>query len=191
MIPHRNRLGLALAALLLCSTGARAGEAELLAEARGLVKAMSSDLKAALKGAIAAGGPASAIGVCALEAPDIATNLSQRSGWAVGRTALRVRNPRNMPSLEERAILVSFLNRARSGEPLANMDMLRVVERDGVKYAHYMKAIPTLGLCTACHGESLAKQVRAAIGERYPADAATGFKVGELRGAFTFVKPLD
>ncbi len=24
-----------------------------------------------------------------------------------------------------------------------------------------------------------------------PADAATGFELGELRGAFTFVKPLD
>jgi hypothetical protein len=32
--------------------------------------------------------------------------------------------------------------------------------------------------------------VKDAIRASYPADAATGFDQGELRGAFTFVKPL-
>ncbi|MFN7177274.1 MAG: DUF3365 domain-containing protein, partial [Thermaurantiacus sp.] len=51
----------------------------------------------------------------------------------------------------------------------------------------YMRAIPTAPQCLACHGpeEAIAPAVRAAIAERYPDDRATGFRAGELRGAFS------
>jgi hypothetical protein len=44
-------------------------------------------------------------------------------------------------------------------------------------------------LCLTCHGESLAPELAAAIARDYPGDAATGFKSGELRGAFRVVWP--
>ncbi len=45
--------------------------------------------------------------------------------------------------------------------------------------------------CTVCHGTQLAPAVQEALAARYPSDQATGYGVGELRGAFTLRKPLD
>jgi hypothetical protein len=50
--------------------------------------------------------------------------------------------------------------------------------------ARYMQAIVLQPMCAMCHGDSLAPEVRATIQENYPDDQATGFAVGELRGAF-------
>jgi len=46
-----------------------------------------------------------------------------------------------------------------------------------------MRSIATEPGCLACHGSEVAEPVRAAIAERYPDDHATGFAVGDLRGA--------
>jgi cytochrome c551/c552 len=70
------------------------------------------------------------------------------------------------------------------------MESATVVEEGDRRYLHYMKAIPTQEVCLACHGSNVKEPVREAIAKQYPADAATGFEKGELRGAFTFVKPL-
>ena len=48
----------------------------------------------------------------------------------------------------------------------------------------YVKAIPTGNLCVACHGSNIQPDLLAAIKALYPSDKATGFKVGDLRGAF-------
>ncbi len=49
-------------------------------------------LKPQLKQALAEGGPANAIGVCADIAPGIADSLSDQSGWTVKRVSLKSRN---------------------------------------------------------------------------------------------------
>ena len=48
------------------------------------------------------------------------------------------------------------------------------------------KAIPTAAEpCLMCHGSGLDPALKAEIDRLYPDDQATGFKAGELRGAFT------
>jgi cytochrome c551/c552 len=186
-------------ALTLSAPQAQAGEAKAatadvpkaeLQEARGLVKDFFTNLKGELQAAMKEGGPAHAIGVCGEVAPSIAGNISQKSGWAVGRTALKVRNPRNAPSVRERAVLMAFKQRRAAGESFKTMESATVVEEGDRRYLHYMKAIPTQEVCLACHGSNVKEPVQQAIDAQYPADAATGFEKGELRGAFTFVKPL-
>ncbi len=178
---------------------ARAGEAQAatgdvpkaeLEQARGLVKGFFTELKGELQAAIKEGGPAHAIGVCEEVAPSIAGKMSEQSGWAVGRTALKVRNPRNSPSVRERAVLMEFKQRHAEGESFKKMENAAVFEESGRRYLHYMKAIPTQEVCLACHGSNVKQPVQEAIEAQYPADAATGFEEGSLRGAFTFVKPL-
>jgi hypothetical protein len=46
--------------------------------------------------------------------------------------------------------------------------------------------IPTLPLCLTCHGDpkSFSPELKEALGKHYPADQATGFKDGDLRGVF-------
>ncbi|MGF1466463.1 MAG: DUF3365 domain-containing protein [Sandaracinaceae bacterium] len=163
--------------------------AEELDEARALAGRFMGELASALQTAIRERGAPAAIDVCATEAPGIATQLSQREGWAVGRTSLRARNPRNAPSVRERAVLMRFEARHAAGEPAASLEHAEVLGDGDATYVHFMRAIPTGALCLTCHGSEVTSDVLDAIRARYPADAATGYAAGDLRGAFTFVKP--
>ena len=202
-LPRTTTAALAIAAglsLTTAATPADAGEAQAatgdvpkaeIEAARGLVKGFFTELKGELQAAIQEGGPAHAIGVCGEVAPSIAGTISDKSGWAVGRTALKVRNPRNTPSVRERAVLMEFKRRHAEGESFKTMESAAVIEEGDRRYLHYMKAIPTQEVCLACHGSNVKEPVQQAIDAQYPGDAATGFEQGELRGAFTFVKPLE
>jgi hypothetical protein len=54
-----------------------------------------------------------------------------------------------------------------------------------------MSAIPTKKICLECHGANLAPEVAARLDALYPEDRARGFKIGDIRGAFTLSKSLD
>ena len=181
------RLGL-LAIVALAAAPVPAAESlppEWVSESRAVGKSLMSQLKQRLGQAIAAGGPASAIDVCRIEAPAIAASLSEESGANVRRTALRVRNTDNAPDAFEREVLESFVDRLARGEPPASVD--HWVERrvEGGVERRYMKAIVTEPLCLTCHGSVLAPEVAAAIERAYPRDQATGFAAGDLRGALS------
>ncbi|MDH3901394.1 MAG: DUF3365 domain-containing protein [Gammaproteobacteria bacterium] len=147
-------------------------------------------LKQELLAGMQDGGPVNAISVCNLSAPGIANTYSVRNGWDVGRTSLRVRNPANTPDAWERSVLESFEERKRAGEDPAKMEHSEVVRRDGVSELRYMKAIPTAKLCLACHGEHIDSTVRTRLEKLYPDDQALGYRVGDIRGAFSISQPL-
>jgi len=78
-------------------------------EAQGIIKAFASSLKAELEAALNAGGLTNAIRVCKERAPAIAADYSARTGWDVGRTSLRLRNPAaNAPDAWEKQVLLRF-----------------------------------------------------------------------------------
>jgi hypothetical protein len=161
------------------------------AEAKGIVKEFFTSLKGELQAAVSDGGPVNAIGVCKDRAPAIARKLSEESGWDVGRTSLKTRNPElNSPDSWERQVLLEFEERKAAGEDVKPMAHAAVVETDIGKHYRFMKAIPTGEICLACHGESISPDVATAIREAYPQDQATGFSLGDIRGAFTLSKPL-
>jgi hypothetical protein len=151
-----------------------------LARSREIVARFQGELSGRLSEAIAAGGPVHAIEVCSRDAPAIASRLSSESGASVARVALAARNADNTGDARERAILEGFRADMRAGnrEAAVRFD----VAADGS--ARYMKAIITQPVCLACHGPKLAPEVESAVLQRYPADQATGYSVGDLRGAF-------
>jgi hypothetical protein len=53
----------------------------------------------------------------------------------------------------------------------------------------YMKAIPTGEMCTQCYGRTIAPGVQAKLSDLYPQDHATGFLLGDLRGAVSITWP--
>jgi hypothetical protein len=156
-----------------------------LEQSRVLASELGSRLKAALTEAMTRNGPAAAIGVCADVAPQLATELSRRSGAQVGRTSERNRNPQNAPAPWARAPLERFAAALAAGEPAANLEYFAVEGGE----ARFLRPIVTEGLCLACHGSALAPEVQAALAARYPDDLATGFSAGELRGAFVVTWP--
>jgi hypothetical protein len=148
------------------------------------------DLKAALQQAMKEGGPVNAIAVCNEKAPAIATEMSTRKGWRVARTSLKVRNQANAPDDWERTVLEDFEKRKAQGDKPEAMEHYEIVKNNGKQVFRYMKAIPTVEICTTCHGEQIGDEIAAKLKELYPADQATGFKPGDLRGAFTITQPL-
>lgn len=177
-------------ALLLAVPASAQDTAALKAEGAALIKEYADTMGAALKGAIDRDGPMGAIAVCNEAAPRIAAELGAKSGWTVRRTALKVRNPAAAASPYERAVLEDFQARLAGGGDIATLARAEIVEEDGGKVFHLVKAIPTAELCLTCHGGAVKPEIKAKVDSLYPADAATGFKLGDLRGAFSFSKRM-
>lgn len=180
-----RRTGLALIAVLGASAAVANDPAPAWVDAaRASAASLGGQLKQALRSAMAEGGPAAGIGVCEIQAPQIAGEVSSRQ-IHVGRTALKVRNPANAPDGWESRMLEAFERRLAAGEPPEQIETFAIRDDGQRRYGHWMKAIPTQGLCTACHGAEIPPEVADAIEQAYPDDQARGFSVGDLRGAFT------
>lgn len=176
----------ALSLLALAGTAGAASFDELKAEAAALVPPFQQHLLQTVKQAMQEGGPTHAVESCQLLAPQIAAEHSN-APWQVGRTALKVRNPENTADAWERSVLEEFASRAKAGEPLQGMHKAQVVEGE----FRYMQAIPTGEPCLACHGPAIKPELATLIEQRYPADQAHGFQLGELRGAFSLRQLSD
>jgi hypothetical protein len=81
-------------------------------------------------------------------------------------------------------VLAKFSARLAAGEPPPPVNYGEVV---GGEY-RYMQAQAVEGVCLLCHGTDIAPDVRAALRARYPNDSATGYAMGELRGAISLRK---
>lgn len=156
-------------------------------QARVHAKALGGALKSRLKQAIQSGGLEAGVEECQLAAEPIAESLSQ-NGWEVGRTALKVRNPNNAPDEWEReqlALFASLLKKTKlESKPLSTPTDTYKYDSDSGEF-RYMMAIQQGQVCMACHGGQVAPSVKETILKHYPKDEATGFELGELRGAFT------
>ena len=160
---------------------------EKIKEARLHAKALGGALKSRLQQAIQSGGLEAGVNECQLEAAPIALALSQ-NGWEVGRTALKVRNPNNAADRWEREQLAWFsqlLTKAKQDNltPKRPIETYQYDSESGE--FRYMMAIEQGQVCMACHGANVAPSVKQSILKHYPSDQATGFELGELRGAFT------
>ena len=176
--------GLLMTAGFLATVLAPAEEDPRLDQSREIAKSLQQQLGQRLKLAMAAGGPLEALATCKLDAPVITSQVSERMGARVARTALKVRNSANKANAVQQSILEDFRHQMTTGSgALERFDMAA----DGS--AQYMKAIPTQALCLVCHGSEVGPEVTAAIARLYPDDQATGFSVGDLRGAFVVQWP--
>jgi hypothetical protein len=196
MYLSRKRISaIILITLLVASSAIRAedmGDREQAA--RKVAGEFVKKLGGALKQEMMSGGPDKAIVVCRDLAPQIAGELSRANGWQVTRVGTRVRNPMlGMTDDWERKVLTDFEARAAKGEKYQDMAFGEVVEIGGDEHYRFMKAIPLQEACLSCHGstEQIPDSVKAVLARDYPHDRATGYQVGELRGAVSIVQPLN
>lgn len=161
--------------------------AALEADAKRIVGAFGQALKTQLMAAMQEGGPINAVGVCHAIAPALAAEASAANGVALTRVSLRHRNPQlGVPSAWQRAVLEDFDRKVAAGAAPQTLVYSEVV---GDTY-RFMKAIPTEAPCLACHGEAIEPALAQKLAELYPGDQATGYRLGDLRGAFSLLKPL-
>jgi len=183
---------LALVALLPVQALAQ-DPGDLLSSSRQAASELTQQLGTQLKAELARGGPEAAIGVCRDVAPQIAGRLSREHGWHVVRVSLKTRNALlGMPDAWEQAVLADFDRLGTAGEKPETLERAEVVEEPSGRYYRYMKAIPVQPLCLACHGsrEAIAPGVAARLHADYPHDQATGYSVGQIRGAVSIKQPL-
>jgi hypothetical protein len=161
--------------------------AQLKNEAVEIVKLFAGTLKPQLKHAMQTGGPVLAIDVCSVQAPAIAENLSKDTGWTVIRVSLKPRNSQSAGAdTWETSVLAQFDSRQQAGEPANKLVHADIVEDQ----YRFMKAQPVEPLCLTCHGQDLSTEVANALGEHYADDKATGYTLGQVRGAISLTKQL-
>lgn len=137
-----------------------------------------ADLQTELVGALQQVGAAGAIGVCQSAAPAIAASLSDAGNLTISRIARRNRNADNTVPQELEALYTAL-----EQQPLTDGGPHRLAAVIGDRRV-FLQAIPMKDQpCAQCHGTAISPDVQAAIAARYPADRATGFVAGELRGA--------
>ena len=164
---------------------------QLTQKSRAAIKALGSELKSILQTSMKASGPIDTISVCNTTAPQISNKISEAKGLSVARTSLKYRNQENKPDEWEKSVLEQFEQRKAKGEAVKTIDYSELTELDGKKVFRYMKAIPTAEVCLKCHGSNVAQPITAKINSLYPDDKATGFKKGDIRGAFTVIQPIN
>ena len=158
---------------------------EARGEAREIVMRFAGQLKPKLIQALQEGGPAAAIAVCSKEAPAIAAAMENESGWQVRRVSLQPRNvDAAQPDTFEQAILHKFNALQASGEDAAELEHAEVINGE----FRFMKAQGVEAVCLNCHGQAISPVVANALATHYPGDPATGYSLGEVRGAFSLRK---
>ena len=156
-------------------------------EAQQLVQEFVGQLKPQLQKAMQEGGPTLAIESCATSAPAIADALAAQTGWKVRRVSLKTRNAsRAEPDDWERSVLIRFDQRQAAGERPSGINF---GETRG-DYYRYMQAQGVEPVCLVCHGEQLSATVKKILDDYYPNELATGYSLGQLRGAISLAKPL-
>lgn len=182
-----------VAAMLMASAfSALADDAALIAETKKTALAIPPKLLQMVQAEIEKGSYQGAIAACSEQAPKMAAAASQNTGWAIRRVSLKNRNPKAVPDDWERAVLEDFDRRRAAGENAANMDKAEIITEGDKRVLRYMKALPTQGLCLNCHGteDKLSPEAKAKLSALYPADKATGYAEGQIRGALTVKRPL-
>jgi len=161
-----------------------------ITNAKTAIKEFAGALQAELKSAMKAGGPMTAIAVCNTQAMPITQQVATEKGMHLGRVSLKNRNPVNAPNEWQTAVLQGFEQQKATGKDVSNLAWSDTVIVEGGQEFRFMKAISTGSVCLQCHGTNLSPDVSQLLAGLYPEDRATGFREGDIRGAFVVTRKM-
>lgn len=129
-------------------------------------------------------GAGGAIAFCA-DSAQARTAALASEGIVVRRVTMKPRNLANAPDAYEEALLLALANRHDAGTLPA--DTAAYVGSGANRELRYLRPIRVQQQCLTCHGDpsGFPAEVRRTLAERYPDDRATGYAVGDLRGAIS------
>lgn len=157
-------------------------DADAKKDAPAIIAEASKILITALTEAIADSGSVGAISVCSEKAPEIAAAVGNKHNVSLRRVTEKPRRPTNAASKSELEILSAFAADMENGKPPAPRT---ITNHDSITFVAPI-VIPG-PLCLQCHGDptdDISPETLAAIRKLYPNDKATGYKTGDLRGAW-------
>ncbi len=185
---HTKKTVYLIAALALLACGKpKLSEAKAQQFAQSVMREVLPDLVLALEQKVSESGTAAAVPFCNEFAPKYGklkierwspkavTELGAKS-FKFRRVSARNRNPKNAPSEAQARVLANW----EQGSNKAAF-----FEEGGKFYTMHPIKI-SQPLCLGCHGgpADIDAKTAAAISKLYPQDKATGYKLGDLRGAF-------
>ena len=179
-------------ALIACTDNQSNNLNEFEQDASLKIKSLATNLKKELGASMQKGGPIAAVNTCKIKAPEITNQLNDTDNIKINRTSLRLRNPNNAPDDWERNILMSFEDKLKSGTPIQELAYSEEITHDNITTLRMMRAIPMQPVCLSCHGDkkTMGEDLISSLDINYPNDLATGFSVGEIRGAFSVSKTI-
>jgi len=129
---------------------------------------------------------------CELLAPGLSSAFSIESGAKVERVSLNPRNPLSLPDKWEREQLVRFLQKTNNGNNLEQEEIFEMTQEGRQQYFRYIKPIIVQQRCLSCHGtiQTIGKEKFEAQLKKYPHDKAWGHSLNQLRGAYSYKKPI-
>lgn len=182
---------LLLTALVTLSLNCSSNQSANIDDAKTAIKQLAGALQAELKAAMQSGGPVAAISACNTRAMPITEKVSKQQDLHVSRVSLRNRNPANAPNDWQTAVLENFQQQESDGKDVNTLTWTDTVDVGSGKEFRFMKAIPTGEVCLACHGTTLTPEISSTLVKLYPQDRATGFSVGDIRGAFVVTRKVN
>lgn len=157
--------------------------AEYMAKGAEITKASFKALSSALRNSVAKHGIDSSIKMCNLKALPLTDSLQSALGVQIKRTALKLRNSKNAPTKEEKAILKLYKRAQEAGDSLRPV----ALQVDS-NWVSFYSPILTQPMCLNCHGKagvSMKESTYKSIVDLYPNDRAVDFKLEELRGMWS------
>lgn len=158
---------------------------ELITKGQEIVKQSFQALSSELSKALQEGGVPNAIGYCHLKASPITDSLSSIHNVQISRISVKNRNIENRATLEDMAILDAYRQQLAEGRPLqAHLE----VTKQAITF--YSPIVIQNAMCLLCHGkpgETMEEENYALIKTKYPDDLATGYQLGDLRGAWKVI----
>ena len=143
-----------------------------------LIKTLGSNMKKNLK----AGGAMQALDFCSQEAYTLTQSVNEKlpKGVEVKRVSLKNRSPLNTAKQDEMKVLLELHALQKQNKKLPNFVVKQIDEHT---YKFYKPLVINKGVCLKCHGDIQNEKLANEIAKRYPDDKATGYKMGDLRGA--------
>lgn len=159
--------------------------------ARGAADSLTGALLGRLTAVMKKEGPAGAVDVCAVEALPLTAAVAARRGVEMRRVTLKTRNAVNTPDAWETAVLTTFAAQHAAGTLAATTEVIEAVETGQGPAFRYMRPLIVRDPCLRCHGAAseIDESVKQRIAAQYPADKATGYRSGDLRGAISVTVP--
>jgi hypothetical protein len=145
---------------------------------------LSSNLQSALQ----QGGVSNALPFCSLAASPLTAGMAGKHGVGLRRVTHKPRNPASRPDATELAVLKHF----EAGLTGTNPPPPLVTNFTAGTVTFFAPIVLNNELCLKCHGEparDISAENLALIHQHYPQDEATGFKLGQLRGAWRIDLP--
>jgi len=151
------------------------------------------ELKGILVEQIQAGGVVQAVSVCSDTAQLLTNEFGVERGVFIKRVSMKNRNKNNYPDDFEKRTLNRFELLKQNNELNNETEYYEIITEGDYKYLRYLKPILVQAECLNCHGNQtdIMPEVNNLIAQAYPQDKATGYKVGDLRGAVSIKKSIE